>query len=184
MKMKKPNWQLWIKDKKECELWLEKYKKKKILKQSPDESASYLRKADHNLSFANWIMLQHEQDIPQIFGKETFYDWAISMYYYAAYHAASALMSRDGYSSKSHAATLCHLIHNHHHRQQNLKKEDVQFIAQTLNKEDLEHLGQSKELREKASYDIHASFEKAIANHTRQNTVEFIMKIRQFISSR
>ena len=46
--MKKPNWKLWLKDKKECKFWLDQYVAKKILKKSFNESNLHLRRTDHN----------------------------------------------------------------------------------------------------------------------------------------
>ena len=71
--MKRPNWKLWLADKKECKFWLENYLQKRILKKSADESKLHLKKTDHNLTFANWIMEKHKDEIPEIFGEDTFY---------------------------------------------------------------------------------------------------------------
>lgn len=179
---KKPNWRLWLKNKKECKLWLDKYIKKKSLRKIEDESKLHLRKTDHNLNFANWIMEKHKDEIPKVFGKETFYDWVVDVYYYAIYHAALALVSREGYKSKSHAATLCFLIYHHYHLQKALDEEDVELIASSLNKEDIKTVGMSKELRERACYDVHELFEKKLAEHTRKQAVNFINKIKLLIS--
>jgi len=94
--MKKPDWKLWLRDRQECKLWLGKYIEKKVLRKSKDESKLHLKKTDHNLNIANWVVEKHKNEIPEIFGSETFYDWTISMYYYAIYHATLALISREG----------------------------------------------------------------------------------------
>jgi len=39
---------------------------------------------------------------------------------------------------------------------------DIILVANSLNKEDIETLGASKELRERASYDVHELFEKKL----------------------
>lgn len=176
--MKKPDWKIWIEDKKECELWLANYIKRKVLRESKDESRLYLKKADHDMNLANWIFEKHEDDIPEIFGEETFYDWVIDMYYYAVYHAASALMNKEGYISKNHSATLCFLIYHHYHLQKALDREDVELIASSLDKKDIETIGDSKALREKACYDVHELFEKKLAEHIREKAVDFINKIK------
>lgn len=176
--MRKPDWKLWLRDEKECKFWLDSYIRKKILKKSPDESRLYLRKADHNLTFANWIIEKHKDEIPAVFGGDNFYDWVISIYYYAIYHAALALMSREGLTSKNHSATLAFLIYHHYHSQKALEKEDVELIANSLGKEDIEALGISKELRERASYDVHEQFEKRLAEQIREQSVDFANKIK------
>src|SRR3989338_2269590 len=176
--MKKPDWKLWLKDKKECKFWLDSYIGKKILKKSSDESRLHLRRTDHNLLFANWIIEKHKDEIPEVFGGDTFYDWAISIYYYAIYHAALALMSKEGFKSKNHSATLAFLIYYHYHSQKALEKEDVELIASSLDKEDIETIGVSKELREKACYDVHESFEKRLAEQIKKDAVDFANKIK------
>ena len=176
--MKKPNWKKWVENKKECKLWLAEYLKKEILKKSIDDSKLHLRKTDHNLNFANWIFEKHRDDIPREFGKETFYDWVINMYYYSIYHAALALLIREGYKSKNHSATLCFLIYYHYHLQKAINREEVELIACSLNKEDIETIGFSKELRERACYDVHELFEKRLAEQIREKAVNFANKIK------
>ncbi len=176
--MKKPDWKLWLKNKKECKFWLDKYIQKGILKKIPDESRLHLRRTDHNLTFANWIIEKHKDEIPDVLGGDNFYDWVISIYYYAIYHAALALMSKEGFTSKNHSATLAFLIYHHYHSQKALDKEDVGLIASSLDREDIETLGISKELREKACYDVHESFEKKLAEQIRERAVDFANKIK------
>ena len=171
--MKKPNWKLWLKDEKECKVWLDSYIQKSILKKTSDESRLHLRRTDHNLTFANWIIEKHKDEIPEIFGDDNFYDWVISIYYYAIYHAALALMTKEGFTSKNHSATLAFLIYHHYHSQKALETEDVALIASSLDKEDIETIGISKELREKACYDVHESFEKRLAEQVREQAVDF-----------
>ncbi len=179
--MKKPDWKFWLKDKKECKLWLDNYIKKGILRKSSDESLLHLRKTDHNLNFANWTFEKHKKKV-EIFEEETFYDWVINIYYYAIYHAALAMMGKEGYKSKSHTATLCFLIYHHYHLQKALNKEDVELIATSLSKEDIETIGFSKELREKACYDVHELFEQKLANQIREKAVNFVNKIKLLLS--
>lgn len=180
--MRKPDWRLWLKDKKECKAWIGIYEKKGMLKKNADESGLHLRKTGHNFNLANWIFEKHKDEIPAAFGKESFYDWIISMFYYAVYHAALALISREGYKSKNHSATLCFLIYHHYHLQKAIDEEDVKLIVRSLEKEDIETIGISKELRERASYDVHEVFEKALAMHIREEAVAFVNKIKDMLS--
>lgn len=179
--MKKPSWKLWIKNKEECKFWLDNYIQKKILKKGYDDSRLHLRRTDHNLIFANWIIEKHKEEIPEVFGEETFYDWVISIYYYAIYHSALALMSKEGFTSKNHSATLCFLIFHHYHLQKALAKEDVELIVSSLDREDIEAIGTSKELREKACYDIHESFEKQLARNIQEQAIDFVNKIKSLL---
>jgi len=47
-----------------------------------------------------------------------------------------------------------------------------------LDREDIETLGISKELREKACYDVHEFFEKKLAEQIREQAVDFANKIK------
>ena len=179
--MKKPDWKNWIENLEECKVWLDKYIQTKIIRKSADESNLYLRKVDHNLNLANWIIEKHKDEIPEIFGEETFYDWVINIYYYAVYHSALALMNKEGYMSKNHSATICFLIYYNYHLQKIIDENDVKLIVSSLDKEDIETLGSSKELRERASYDIHEFFEKELANQTQERTLNFINKIKKLL---
>lgn len=176
--MRKPDWKLWMKNPKECKFWLDSYVKRNILLKSLDESGLYLKKTNHNLNFANWVMEKHKDEIPKLFGDEKFYDWIISVYYYAIYHSALALVSKECCKSRSHSATLCFLIYHHYHTKKSINEDDVQLVASSLSKEDIETIGASKELREKACYDVHSSFEKRLAEHVREETVTFVNKIK------
>lgn len=178
--MKKPDWKIWLRDKEECKLWLNKYIQKRVLRRSLNESMLHLRKTDHNLNFANWAFEKHKEKF-EIFKEETFYDWIISIYYYAIYHSALALVSKEGYKSKSHSATLCFLIYHHYHLEKALNKEDVELVASSLSKEDIETVGTSKELRERACYDVHELFEQRLANQIRENAIDFANKIKLLI---
>lgn len=182
--MKKPDWKVWMKNKIECKLWLNNYLKKKILRKSSDESKLHITKTNHNLNLANWMIEKHKKEIPEIFGKETFYDRIITFYYYAIYHSALALLSKENYKSKSHIATLCFLIYHHFHSQKSINKFDVEFIAKSLNKEDIETIGTSKDLREKACYDVHELFEKKLAENIREQTINFVNKIKTLLKEK
>ena len=65
--------------------------------------------------------------------------------------------------------------------QKALKKEDVELIASSLAREDIETLGVSKELREKACYNVHETFEKRLAEQIREEAVDFANKIKSLL---
>jgi len=180
--MKKPDWKAWLNDEKDCKLWLSRYIKNKMLRKKKDESALHLRKTDHNLNFANWIFEKHKDEIPKFFGKDTFYDWVVTIYYYAVYHASMALVSKEEYDSKSHSATLCFLISHYYHSKKSLGNEEIELIAGYLSKEDIEILGISKDLRERASYDVHELFERKLAEDARTKAINFINKSKAILA--
>lgn len=179
---KKPEWRIWLKDKKECKAWLNLYTRRKILRSSADESGLYIKKTEHNMNLANWILEKHADEIPKMFGTENFYDWIVNIYYYAIYHAALALVSKNGYKSDNHSATICFLTFHYYHMTKQMKKEDIETVAISLSKEDIETIGVSKSLRERASYDVHEIFEKSIASDTRTKAINFVRKVREILS--
>ncbi len=73
-------WKLWLKDEKECKFWLDSYTRKRILKKVSDESRLHIKRTDHNLTFANWIIEKHKDEIPEVFGGDNFYDWVMLNY--------------------------------------------------------------------------------------------------------
>lgn len=181
--MRRPDWKRWIKDQNECRLWLEEYIRKGLLRTSRDESKLHLEKTAHNLRFANWIAEKHKDEIPTLFGEETFYDWATNIYYYAIYHAALALVSREGYKSKNHSATLCFLVYHHYHLHKAIEKEDVELIAGSLDRKDIGAVGFSKEMREKACYDVHEAFERQVSQQIHTQAVQFVNKIKSLLKN-
>ncbi len=73
---------------------------------------------------------------------------------------------------------MAFLIYHHYHSQKALEKEDVELIASSLGREDIETIGTSKELREKACYDVHEQFEKKLAEQIKEEAVDFANKIK------
>lgn len=179
--MKKPNWKLWLKDKNECKQWLDTYIRKNILKKTKNESEIYARQASHNINFANWVS-EHHDEIPTTYEKERYDDWIITVCYYAIYHSALALLSKEGYASKNHAATLCFLIYHHFHSQKALDEEDVQLVAASLDKEDIKTMGETKELRERASYNAGEFFGENLRENIRAQAEKFRDKINELLT--
>src|SRR3989344_162494 len=177
--MKGPDWNAWIKSEEKCKSWLDNYIKKNMIKKGGLTSSLYLKKASHNLDFANWLKEKHKKEIPDLFGEERFYDWAINAYYYVFYHSSLALLSLKGYSSKSHYATLCFIIYHYYHKTRHLKKEDIGLMHQSINKEDIEMIAKTKSLRERASYDVSALFEEKLVENAKNNAVYFFNKIKR-----
>ena len=136
--MKKPDWKIWINDKEECKSWLKSYLDKGIIRKRKENSLLYIKKAEHNLNLANWIFEKHDNEIKEIFGSEVFYDWIINIYYYAVYHSALALISKEGYKSKNHSASLCFLIYHHYHKNNLINEEDINFLVFSLSREEIE----------------------------------------------
>ena len=182
--MKKPDWKAWLEDRKECKRWYELYLRKGLLRTRELKPGSYLKKALHNLDFANWVYEKHEDEIKAVFGEQRFFDWVIVIYYYAIYHAALALIALKNLFSKSHRATLNALILCFYHEGK-IEREDVKIVAEsierTLEKEDIEAIVESKELRERASYEASYEFEEKLVKIAKGNAVKFIRKVRTIL---
>jgi len=73
--MKLFDWEIWLKNKKECERQNKIYLEKSILKRQNINPKRYLDKSLHNLDFANWIYQKHKDgEIAKIFGNQRFFD--------------------------------------------------------------------------------------------------------------
>ena len=59
-----------------------------------------------------------------------------------------------------------------------MKEDEVELVAKSLDKEDIETLGISKELRERANYNVHETFEKNLAEDIREQAAGFVNKIK------
>ena len=175
--MKIPDWRKWIEDKELCKRWFENYVKRKALKKDRIGIDLYLKKSVHNMDFAGWLVSKHRNEIPELFGRDNFYDWVVIAYYYAIYHSAMALVAERGYSSKSHAATLCAVIWFYYHQKRRLEKEDIEKVGETIEKEDVETVARTKNLRERASYGVSERFESKLAEMAREKAVSFTGKV-------
>jgi uncharacterized protein (UPF0332 family) len=182
--MKKPDWKAWLRDRKECRTWYEYYKSHKMIRKTALKPDSYMKKAVHNMDFANWVLDRHKNDIPPAFRGEKFYDWVIIAYYYAIYHAALSLIAAKGLSSKSHMATLSAVVLFFYHEKK-IGKEDVALIAEsigtTIGKDDIELIIEAKSLRERASYGVGYEFDEMLVKRAQQNAASFIEKARQIL---
>ncbi len=183
MKSKIPDWRIWIKDERECKEWLEQYLRRQVLRAETRKPEDFLKKAEHNLSFSNWLIDKHKDEIPRIFGShENFYDWVTVSFYYCVYHAALALISKFRISSKSHSATLCAVIYYYYHKSKNLTKEDIELLGEYLGEEDIESFARTKSLRERASYGVSINFELMLVDEAKKNAESFIEKARRILA--
>ena len=182
--MRKPDWREWLRNKNECKKWLNFYSDKKIIRRASLSKEDYFRKSLHNFDFGNFILDKHKKEIPSIFGKEKFYDWVVTAYYYAIYHSTLALLSLKNLSSKSHFATLYALIYYFYHEKK-LSKREIELVAESyeknIGKEDLELFVDAKGMRERASYGVQASFELYIVSKLKEDTRKFLEKVKRML---
>ena len=142
-------------------------KRKLIVKSISDLSKAHIAKSDINMEFVAFLLEGNK-----------FFDWCVVGLYYSVYHAALALLSKSGFSSKDHNATLCFLIENF----SEISKEEIELIENLqISKEDVEFYSGLKEERQKASYSTSLLFNKEKVQDLREMTIALINKIKLII---
>ena len=171
---KKFNWEIWLENTKEVENSFNFYLKKEILKQETESRflpTSHLKKAEYNLSFVNFLK-----------DNKRFYDWIIVGCYYTIYHSALALITKKGFSSKNHLATLCTLIKFYYKQEKSLSIEEIKLVSKSsLEKQEVSYFAYAKEKRETASYGLSEEFNKAEAEELLEKTIQFLNKTREIL---
>ncbi len=144
----------------------------------------YLNRSLNNLEFGNFILSEHNYSIKKKLKGKSFYDWCIIIYYYAVYHSILALISKAGFESKNHLASISALIHIYYHKRNILNKEDIRFIINNLHiqEDEIEFIASSKELREKASYRVDEDFNLLMAKTLQGKTADFVNKVREIFA--
>ncbi|MFH1591836.1 MAG: hypothetical protein ABIB47_00510 [Candidatus Woesearchaeota archaeon] len=173
-----------LEDKEYCEVVFNNYLRIRVLREvEPESFGKYLNRAINNLEFANFILAEHDYSIKEKLPNKTFYDWCVIIYYYAIYHTALALTTKIGYESKSHLATITVVTLFYYHKDNILKKEEIEFIIENihLEKEEIDFLLDSKNMRERACYGVDELFELLQAKDLQKQTVEFVNKIRTLL---
>lgn len=161
--------------------------KKEIIKETnPALFEKYLNKSLNNLEFGNFVLSEHKYSIKKKLKGKSFYDWCIVIYYYAIYHAVLALVSKAGFESKNHLASISALTYIYHHKRNLLNQEDIQFIIDNFNisGEEIEFIASSKELRQKASYRVDENFDLLAAKDLQEKTADLINKIKALMKER
>ena len=171
MKQRRFNWEVWLDNTKKVDNSFNFYLKKELIKVEEETKyipISHLKKAEYNFRFVNFL-----ED------NKVFYDWIIIGCYYTIYHCALALITKKGFSSKNHLATLCTLIKCYYKK---LTKEEFELVSvSSLKKEEVSYFVYAKEKREIASYGISEEFNKSTALDLRKKTVEFLNRTREII---
>lgn len=173
-----------INDKEYCESVFRDYVKIRVLRKTDSKLfGKHLNKSLSNLEFANFILTEHDYSIKEKIPNKTFYDWCISIYYYAIYHSALALVTKIGYDSKSHLATITTIILFYHHQDNILKEEDINFLIEKihLEKDEIDLILESKSLREKACYGTDELFELSQTKRLQRQTADFVNKIKRLL---
>ncbi|MCG2718400.1 MAG: HEPN domain-containing protein [Nanoarchaeota archaeon] len=172
----------WLEQPSTAEKELKSFVQKKIIIEIDGKKwiKRHLEKSDHNLDFATLINGLHQNIIKEKFPKRTFYDWVAISYYYAVYHAALALLANLDYKSKSHLATLCGIIVHYYHKTKLLEKEHIEILGK-ISKANVEQFRETQSLRERASYGTSTNFEKSLANLAKEDSINFVNKIKEIL---
>lgn len=173
-----------INNKKYCEKVFKHYLKLKVLKKALKPSfQKNVNKSISNLEFGNFILDEHNFSIKKKLPGKHFYDWCIIIYYYSIYHITLALLEKLGYESKSHIATLATIALFYYHKDNLLKREDIEFIINKINleKEELDLVLKAKNMRERACYGTDKIFELSMAKRLQEQTADFVNRIRSLL---
>ncbi len=180
---KREDWVDWLGDKAKCDLDFELYERRKklVFRPTGDWVTRYVRKSDHNLDFANFTLKFQDEGF---FGTERFYDWAITAFYYSIYHSALALLAKANLKSNDHTATLCAMTKLYYHKDRKLTQKEIGTLAgANIGEDELQKFIEAKGLRERASYDASAIFEKSMAELARRDAISFVNKAKDILAT-
>jgi uncharacterized protein (UPF0332 family) len=143
----------------------------------------HLRKAYHNLDLANEVFGMHGGKASFRYEGENYFDWVITVCYYAMYQASLAALAAVRKEGETHVATVCALIYYYVHKKRRLEEEYLISLDMVgaLAKQDVQKLVEKKEEREKASYDTSFTTQKGLAERALTDAREFVAKIREIL---
>ncbi len=187
---KPPTWQDWLQNVKLCERSMRFFEKPTILviktlpkRIAKDNIFGHIRKAYHNLDLANKVFDMHEGEAAFRYKEENYFDWVVTICYYAMYQASLAALAAIRKESETHAATVCALIYYYVHKKRRLAEEYLIALGRivALARQDVQKLVEKKEEREKASYDTSFMTQKGLAERALTDAREFVAKIREIL---
>ena len=118
----------------------------------------YIEKADEKLKVAK-----------ELFQSKNFDD-AVSRAYYAAFHAATALLLTEGLSADTHSG-LVNLFGLHFVKTGKIEKKYGRFLANL------------KDDRESGDYEVFSTIDEAVAKNALSEAEELVAKIRQMLQT-
>lgn len=186
---KPPTWEDWLKNSNMCEQslrYFERYLQVRQLdaRQAKDNVLGHLRKAFHNLSLANQAFdLNQSGQLKTKYTGENFYDWVVTISYYAMYQASLAALAAVRKSGENHSATVCALIYYCVHKKKHLNEQYLISLnkIKSLANQDIQKLVDTRSGREKASYDTSFATQLGLAQIAVSNARDFILKIREIL---
>jgi len=187
---RQPTWEDWLRDLSLCERSMRYFERPRgsLIKILPERIAKqnvlgHLKKAYHNLDLANKVFEMHEVELKFRYEDENFFDWVITICYYAMYQASLAALAAVRKEGEIHAATVCALIYHYVHKKKRLRERHLISLdmIKRLAKQDVQKLVEKKEEREKASYDTSFITQKGLAERALTDAREFVAKIREVL---
>lgn len=185
-----PTWQDWLQSAKVCERSMKFFESPRIVaiktlsrRVAQDNVTGHLRKAYHNLDLANKVFDMHQGEASFRYEGENYFDWVITICYYAMYQSSLAALAAVRKEGETHVATVCALIYYYVHKKKRLDEEhliSLDLIA-ALAKQDVQKLVEKKEEREKASYDTSFMTQKGLAERALTDAREFVAKVREIL---
>jgi len=185
-----PTWQDWLQSAKLCEGSMKFFEKPRIAaiktlskRFAQDGVLGHLRKAYHNLDLANKVFDMHDGEGAFRYEGENYFDWVVTICYYAMYQASLSALAAVRKEGETHAATVCALIYYYVHKRKRLGEEyliSLDVIA-ALARQDVQKLVEKKREREKASYDTSFITQKGLAEKALTDAREFVAKIREIL---
>lgn len=183
-------WRNWLQTLRLCERSMRFFEKPKIgaiktlsKRIAQDNVLGRLRKAYHNLDLANKVFEMHKDKTSFRYEGENYFDWVVTICYYAMYQASLAALAAVKKEGETHAATVCALIYYYVHKKKRLNEEHLISLDKTatLAKQDVQKFIEKKEEREKASYNTSFITQKALAEKALADAKEFVAKIREIL---
>jgi len=184
-----PDWKDWLVDSESCASSLSFFEGHHAIMTldreiAEDNLRGHLKKTYHNLDLANRLFEMHIRgEFRFRYGGENFYDWVVTVCYYAMYQAALAALAAVRKTSENHAATICALIHYYLHKKGKLGEKyiiSLQLMG-SIGKQDVQKLIDVREQRERASYSTSYSTELALAQNALTHARDFVFEVRRIL---
>jgi uncharacterized protein (UPF0332 family) len=172
------------------EFTIRDYLKNKSLVKDPtirQLSGSYLLKAKSNLITTSVLFnlnLNSEArkllEIPENYNSD---EWVVVSSYYAMYAAALALLTKIGYKSSSHTATIL-ALEKFFVNKELIGQEYLAMLKHAqLTQNEVQELASAKNNREIAQYSVTKATTHALSEASRKNAYEFVNKVESILRS-
>ena len=150
-------------------------------------SQRYLKKAKNNLITMKILSeIQENKEVKDLLKIPSDYnsdEWVVIAGYYAMYTSALALISKIGYKSKNHTATII-LLEEFFIKKKLMSKEDISLLKNAIiQKVEIEKLSEARHKREIAQYSVTKQTTKEIAESIKQDAYNFINKVELIIEN-